>query len=149
MKKLFAAFFVAFIATSAAQAAENAGLPEINLSINKHALTAEVAANDDTRTVGLMHRRIMPENRGMLFVFPRSMPLSFWMMNTFLPLSIAYLDEQGVIVNITDMKPLTTDPHPSAKPAKYALEMNQGWFAKHGIKAGAKVEGLGSAPPGQ
>jgi len=71
------------------------------------------------------------------------------MMNTYLPLSIAYLDEQGVIVNITDMKPLTTDPHPSAKPAKYALEMNQGWFAKHGIKAGAKVEGLGAAPPGQ
>ena len=149
MKKLFALLLAAFIATATAHAAENTGLPEINLSIHKQALTAEVAANDDTRTVGLMHRRIMPENRGMLFVFPRSMPLSFWMMNTFIPLSIAYIDDAGVILNITDMKPQTTDPHPSAGPARYALEMNQGWFAKRGIKAGAKVEGLAKAPPAQ
>ena len=149
MKKLLAILFVFLLSGAAAQAAENTGLPEINLSIHKHALTAEVAANDDTRTVGLMHRRIMPENRGMLFVFPRSMPLSFWMMNTFIPLSIAYIDDAGVILNITDMKPQTTDPHPSAGPARYALEMNQGWFAKRGIKAGAKVEGLAKAPPAQ
>ena len=90
---------------------------------------------------------ILPEHRGMLFVFPRSMPLSFWMMNTFIPLSIAYIDDTGTILNITDMKPQTTDPHPSAGPARYALEMNQGWFAKRGIKAGAKVEGLDKAPP--
>ena len=124
-------------------------LPEIPLSITGHKLTAEVAANDNARMTGLMHRRMMPENRGMLFVFAFAQPQSFWMMNTYLPLSIAYIDEHGVIVNITDMKPLTTDPHPSAKPAKYALEMNQGWFAKHGIKAGAHVEGLKDAPPAQ
>ena len=121
-------------------------LPEIPLSIKGHKLTAEVAANDNSRTVGLMHRRMMPENRGMLFVFTYAQPQSFWMMNTYLPLSIAFIDEQGVIVNIDDMKPLTTDPHPSAKPAKYALEMNQGWFAKRGIKAGAHVDGLKEAP---
>ena len=150
MKKLFhAALFALLMITGQAFAAENAGLPEINLTVNKQTLTAEVAANDNTRTIGLMHRRMLPENRGMLFVFPYSMPLSFWMMNTFIPLSIAYLDEGGVIINITDMKPQTTDPHPSSRPARYALEMNQGWFAKRGIKAGAKVEGVDKAPPAQ
>ena len=150
MKKLFhATLFALLLITGPASAAENTGLPEINLTINKQTLTAEVAANDNTRTIGLMHRRMLPENRGMLFVFPYSMPLSFWMMNTFIPLSIAYLDEGGVIINITDMKPQTTDPHPSSRPARYALEMNQGWFAKRGIKAGAKVEGVDKSPPAQ
>jgi hypothetical protein len=124
-------------------------LPEITLSIKGHKLTAEVAANDNSRTVGLMHRRMMPESRGMLFVFTHTQPQSFWMMNTHIPLSIAFIDEQGVIVNIDDMKPLTTDPHPSAKPAKYALEMNQGWFGKRGIKAGVRVDGLKEAPAAQ
>jgi hypothetical protein len=150
MKKLLCLLLLTLLpVTAPLHAAENSGLPEIGLSINKHTLTAEVAANDNTRTIGLMHRRIMPENRGMLFVFPNSMPLSFWMMNTYIPLSIAYIDDAGIIVNITDMKPQTTDPHPSAKPARYALEMNQGWFAKRGIKAGAKIEGLEKAPPAQ
>ena len=74
-------------------------LPEVTLSIKGHKLTAEVAANDNSRTVGLMHRRMMPENRGMLFVFTHTQPQSFWMMNTHIPLSIACIDEQGVIVN--------------------------------------------------
>jgi uncharacterized membrane protein (UPF0127 family) len=140
---------IAALTLPAASLSAQTPLPEIALSVNGHKLTAEVAANDNTRTVGLMHRRMMPENRGMLFVFTSTQPLSFWMMNTYIPLSIAFIDEQGVIVNIADMKPLTTDPHPSAKPAKYALEMNQGWFAKRGIKAGAKVDGLSAAPPPQ
>ena len=131
------------------QACADAELPEITLEINGHKVLAEVAATDSTRATGLMHRRMMPENRGMLFVFAHAQPQSFWMMNTHIPLSIAYVDEHGVIVNITDMKPLTTDPHPSSKPAKYALEMNQGWFAKRGIKAGARVAGLQNAPPAQ
>lgn len=138
------------LALAAAPAfAQQTGLPEISLSIKGHKVTAEVAATDSSRSTGLMHRRMMPENRGMLFVFPYPQPLSFWMMNTYLPLSIAYADEHGVIVSVTDMKPLTTDPHPSAKPAKYALEMNQGWFAKRGIKAGARIDGLNEAPPGR
>jgi uncharacterized membrane protein (UPF0127 family) len=148
MKAIVISLLVALLAAAApAAAGENAGLPEIGLRIGKHALTAEVAANDPARTTGLMHRRMLPENRGMLFVFPASTPLSFWMQNTHVPLSIAYLDDAGVIINIADMQPRTTDPHPSAKPARYALEMNQGWFAKRGIRAGARVEGLDKAPP--
>ena len=134
-----------FALTGALAHAEPA-LPEITLSIKSHKLTAEVAATDSSRTIGLMHRRMMPENRGMLFVFPYAAPQSFWMMNTYVPLSIAFLDENGTIVNIDDMKPLTTDSHNSAKPALYALEMNQGWFAKRGIKSGARVEGLKRTP---
>jgi uncharacterized membrane protein (UPF0127 family) len=153
MKNLLATLAIACLLpampAAAAAAAADAALPEIKLSIQKHALTAEVAASDSTRTMGLMHRRMLPENRGMLFVFPQTTPLSFWMMNTHIPLSIAYLDDAGTIINILDMKPLTTDPHPSARPARYALEMNQGWFAKRGIKAGARVEGLDKAPPAQ
>ncbi len=146
MKNLLAAAaFVLFSTQGWAQGS----LPEVVLSIKGHKLTAEVAATDNTRMTGLMHRRMMPENRGMLFVFAAAQPQSFWMMNTYIPLSIAFVDEQGVIVNITDMKPLTTDPHPSAKPAKYALEMNLGWFAKHGIKAGATIDGLTEAPAAQ
>jgi len=146
MKKLF---LITLLALCSAPLCAQTPLPEITLSIGGHKLTAEVAANDNSRTTGLMHRRMMPENRGMLFVFAYTQPQSFWMMNTYLPLSIAFVDEQGVIVNIADMKPLTTDPHPSAKPAKYALEMNQGWFAKRGIKAGARIDGLKDAPPAQ
>ena len=134
------------LAACFAQANADPALPEIALKIKGHKLMAEVAASDSSRATGLMHRRMMPEHRGMLFVFTDAQPQSFWMMNTYLPLSIAFVDEHGVIVNISDMKPLTTDPHPSSKPAKYALEMNQGWFARRGSKAGARVEGLKNAP---
>jgi uncharacterized membrane protein (UPF0127 family) len=146
MKNLLA---ILILACCVAQAHAQTALPEVTLAVQGHKLTAEVAATDNSRTTGLMHRRMMPENRGMLFVFAHAQPQSFWMMNTHIPLSIAYADEQGFIVSITDMKPLTTDPHPSAKPAKYALEMNQGWFAKRGIKAGARIDGLKEAPSAQ
>ncbi len=126
--------------------AARAELPEITLTVGGHKLTAEVAFTDADRTQGLMHRRMMPESRGMLFVFPQTAPLSFWMMNTYLPLSIAFIDDAGAIINITDMKPLTTDAHNSARPARYALEMNKGWYKKNGIGPGAKIEGLDRAP---
>ena len=145
-KRLLAILILAFCS---AHALADQALPELVLEIKGHKLTAEVAATDAQRMQGLMHRRMLPENRGMLFVFSYSVPQSFWMMNTYIPLSIAFIDENGAIVSIADMKPLTTDSHGSAKPAKYALEMNQGWFAKRGIKAGAKVEGLKNAPPAQ
>jgi uncharacterized membrane protein (UPF0127 family) len=132
-----------------AQALADQVLPEIALTIKGYKLTAEVATTDATRGTGLMYRRMLPENHGMIFVFSRATPQNFWMMNTYIPLSIAFADANGIIVNIGDMKPLTTDPHPSAQPAKYALEMNQGWFAKRGIKAGVKIEGLANAPQGQ
>ncbi len=124
-----------------------AQMPEVVLSVNGHKLTAEVASTEATRTQGLMHRRILPADRGMLFVFPDISRHAMWMMNTYIPLSVAFLDEGGTIINIEDMKPHTQDSHPSAKPAKYALEMNLGWFAKRGIKPGAKIQGLERAPP--
>jgi uncharacterized membrane protein (UPF0127 family) len=124
-----------------------ADLPEIPLSVNGHKLTAEVANTESSRTEGLMHRRILPENRGMLFVFADVAMHAMWMMNTYVPLSVAFIDERGVIINIEDMKPQTQDTHPAAKPAKYALEMNRGWFTKRGIRPGAKIEGIERAPP--
>jgi uncharacterized membrane protein (UPF0127 family) len=130
-----------------AAAAQAQQLPEIALAVNGHKLTAEVAHTDPARAQGLMHRRMLPENRGMLFVFTTTAHHAMWMMNTYIPLSVAFIDERGVIINIEDMKPHTQDTHPAAKPAKYALEMNQGWFGKRGIKPGAKIEGMEQAPP--
>ena len=121
--------------------------PEITLAIAGHKLGVEVVATDAERSRGLMHRRILPENRGMLFVFPESALHAMWMMNTYIPLSVAFLDADGVIINIEDMMPHTQTPHGAARPAKYALETNRGWFRKRGIEAGAKVEGLDRAPP--
>ena len=122
-------------------------LPDLALTVNGHKLTAEVAHTDPARMQGLMHRRILPEDRGMLFVFSDVARHAMWMKNTYIPLSVAFLDEHGAIINIEDMKPHTEDTHPSAKPAKYALEVNLGWFRKRGIKPGAKVEGIEHAPP--
>ena len=139
--------FVSAAAFALSCAAAGAQMPEIPLAVNGHTLTAEVAANDETRSRGLMHRRILPENRGMLFVFRETGNHAMWMMNTYVPLSVAFLDERGTIINIEDMKPHSRDTHAAARPAKYALEANRGWFAKRGIKPGAKVEGLERAPP--
>ena len=125
----------------------HAQLPLVTLKIAGHELSAEVAATDPERAQGLMHRRMLPENRGMLFVFPSIEQHGMWMMNTYLPLSVAFLDADGVIINIEDMMPHTRDVHAAVKPAKYALEANRGWFAKRGIKAGMKVQGLAAAPP--
>ena len=123
-----------------------AQIPEITLTIAGHKLTVEVAATNPERMQGLMHRRMMPENRGMLFVFTDVSRHAMWMENTYLPLSVAFIDTDGIITNIEDMKPHTRDSHPAVKPVRYALEMNLGWFAKRGIKAGAKIEGLEKAP---
>jgi uncharacterized membrane protein (UPF0127 family) len=123
-----------------------AQMPEITLSISGNKLTAEVAANDPERMQGLMHRRMMPEHKGMLFVFTTVGQHAMWMKNTFIPLSVAFIDSDGIITNIEDMKPHTLDTHPAVKPVRYALEMNLGWFAKRGIKAGSKIEGLEKAP---
>jgi uncharacterized protein len=89
-----------------------------------------------------MMRNKMLQNQGMLFVFERSEPHCFWMRNTLLPLSIAFIDDNGVIVNIADMKPQSDDSHCSKKPVRFALEMNQGWFAAKGIKADSVIGGI-------
>lgn len=122
-----------------------AGLPEVTLEIAGHKLTSEVAATDAARSTGLMHRRMMPENRGMLFIFPTAERHGMWMMNTYLPLSVAFIASDGTILNIEDMEPHTQNTHSAVRPAKYALEMNKGWFGKRDIKPGVKVMGLEKA----
>ena len=134
-------------AVTLAVTAARAQLPEIPLTVAGHRLMVEVAGTEATRVQGLMHRRILPENRGMLFVFREAAHHAMWMMNTHIPLSVAFLDERGLIINIADMQPQTRDTHAATKPAKYALEVNQGWFAKRGIKPGVRIEGLERAPP--
>ena len=121
-------------------------LPTVQLSIKGHGLVAEVAATTPTRTVGLMHRFSLKPDHGMLFVFDAPQPLAFWMKNTFVPLSIAFIGADGRILNIDDMAPQTETTHPSRGPALYALEMKKGWFAQHSIVAGERVEGLEKAP---
>ena len=124
-----------------------ADLPEIVLTIKNQKLTAEVANTDATRSTGLMHRRMLPENRGMLFIFPEVGIHAMWMMNTYVPLSVAFIDSDGTIINIADMQPHTQTSHHASRPAKYALEMNQGWFKKRGVKPGDRIEGIEKAGP--
>lgn len=124
---------------SAQEAAQQ--LPAIRLNAGIHNINAEVARTPDQRAVGLMHRRTMPANDGMLFVFEQASTQCFWMKNTLLPLSIAFLGDDGTVVNIADMQPRSLDSHCSAKPVRLALEMNQGWFAKRGLKSGSKLQG--------
>ncbi len=142
MKRLLPLIFALYFAPVSAQAA----MPQVELTIHKHALSAEVASNDADRMQGLMHRRMLPENRGMLFVFQNLAYHGMWMMNTYVPLSVAFIDDAGVIINIENMQPHTRDSHSAKKPARYALEMNLGWFHKRGIKPGMKIEGLEKAP---
>jgi uncharacterized protein len=123
----------------------NKDLPVVELKIKNHKLKVEVAATAPTRTIGLMNRFSLAPDSGMLFVFPQSEQLGFWMKNTFIPLSIAYVDSKGVILNIADMKPHDESSHPSKGPAMFAIEMKQGWFKDKGIVAGDKVDGLDKA----
>ncbi len=116
-------------------------LPRITLSAGMHLIHAQVAATPGQRATGLMFRKEMPTSEGMLFVFEQPASQCFWMKNTLLPLTTAFVADDGTIVNLADMKPQTTNSHCSAKPVRYVLEMNQGWFAKRGIKAGSKLGG--------
>jgi uncharacterized membrane protein (UPF0127 family) len=120
----------------------NTGLHTTKLSIGSTTLTAEVAATHEHRQTGLMHRFSLAPDSGMLFVFDAPRPLSFWMRNTYVPLSIAFIDAQGTILNIEDMAPRDERMTFSAGPALYALEMRKGWFAQKGIGKGARVQGL-------
>jgi uncharacterized membrane protein (UPF0127 family) len=117
-------------------------LPKIQLSAGIHVIQAEVARTDEARERGLMFRQSLDGNEGMLFVFDQPDQQCFWMRNTPLPLSIAFMADDGTVVNIADMAPQTDDAHCSRKAVRYALEMKQGWFADHGLTAGKKIEGL-------
>ncbi len=112
------------------------------LVVDGHPITVEIADEQAERNLGLMYRDQMGADAGMLFVYPDAQPRSFWMKDTRIPLTIAYLDATGTIVHMADMRPLDTSSVPSQKPAMYALEMNQGWFAKHDVVVGDKVTGL-------
>lgn len=114
------------------------GLPR--LSLGDTSLLIELACTADQQQQGLMFRRDLPEQRGMLFVFAQERVLSFWMRNTYVPLSIAYIDAKGKIVDLQDMQPLDETGHPSAAPARYALEVKQGWFKRHGVAVGDQIK---------
>jgi uncharacterized membrane protein (UPF0127 family) len=120
---------------------------EITLLVNDHPIMAEVAHTRAARTQGLAHRQMLPESQGMLFIFPEPVLFGMWMRNTHVPLSVAFLDEHGVIINIALMQPNTLARHYALRPAKYALELNRGWFASHGVQPGMQIEGLERAPP--
>jgi uncharacterized protein len=135
----FAAFAVACVSATGQEAQTN--LPRVELSAGMHRIDAQVALTPDQRQTGLMFRKEMPQHEGMLFVFEQPSIQCFWMKNTLLPLTAAFVADDGTIVNLADMKPLVTDSHCSTKPVRYVLEMNQGWFAKKGIKPGAKLTG--------
>ncbi|MDR1350986.1 MAG: DUF192 domain-containing protein [Zoogloeaceae bacterium] len=117
-------------------------MPRVELSIGLFRVLAEVAATPEQRGVGLMQRRNMAAHEGMLFVFPRAERHCMWMKNTFIPLSVAFLDAEGRIINIRNMQPQSENNHCADAPARFALEMNRGWFAEKGIASGAKVSGL-------
>jgi uncharacterized membrane protein (UPF0127 family) len=121
-------------------------LPTTELTINGHRVTAEVATTVATRAVGLMRRFSLQPDHGMLFVFVAPQPLAFWMKDTYIPLSIAFIGADGRILNIKDMAPQTESTHDSRGPAMFALEMKKGWFAQFGIAAGDRVDGLAHAP---
>ena len=121
-------------------------LPTITLKVGGQTIRAEVAATDETRQKGLMFRETMAKNSGMLFIFPDVAYHAMWMRNTPLPLAVAYMDASGKIVSIHEMQPLTETSHQASGPARYALEMNSGWFTRHQVKAGDTVKGLDKAP---
>ena len=114
----------------------------VQLSAGMHLIRAEVAADMATRSRGLMFRKSLAPNAGMVFIFDEASQHCMWMKNTYVALSVAFLDQSGTIINIEDMAPQTEDTHCARKPARYALEMERGWFAARGIKPGTKLGGL-------
>ena len=133
-------------AVSIAAGVALAQLPTMELSAGIHLIRAELAYTFETRAQGLMFRKSLGPNEGMLFVFPQAEPHCMWMKNTLIPLSVAFIDEKGRIVSVSEMRPQSETSHCAAAPAKFALEMNRGWFAAKGLKAGAGIGGLDKAP---
>ncbi|HEY9193085.1 MAG TPA: DUF192 domain-containing protein [Methyloversatilis sp.] len=127
-------------------AVAQAQAPTLDLSVGLYRIQAEVAATQKMRMTGLMRRTEMAAGAGMLFVFTERQKHCMWMRNTLIPLSVAFIDEQGVIINIEDMQPQTDTAHCAGGPARYALETNAGWFAARKITAGTRIAGLERAP---
>jgi uncharacterized membrane protein (UPF0127 family) len=135
--------FALLLAACGGAAPETGQQPElIELRIGDAVVRVEIADTDATRSLGLMHRTELPENRGMLFVYPQSARLSFWMKNTLVPLDIAFIDRSGYIIDIQSMTPMSEESHRSPLPVPYALEVNRGWFERHGVRVYDRVDGL-------
>jgi uncharacterized protein len=141
MKKLAVAMLLAVPAVTYAQ------LPRIQLNAGIHVIRAELANTPESRMQGLMFRKTLGTSDGMLFVFDEPERQCMWMRNTYVPLSVAFIDAKGAILNVEDMEPLTENSHCALGPAKFALEMNKGWFASRGLKAGTRIGGIEKALP--
>jgi uncharacterized membrane protein (UPF0127 family) len=140
-RALITLFFSALALPALAQDTPQTNLPRIKLQAGMYQIDTQVAQTSEQRSIGLMFRAEMPQHEGMLFVFEQPAKQCFWMKNTLLPLTAAFVADDGTIVNLVDMQPQTTDSHCSDKPVRFVLEMNQGWFAKKGIKAGSRLSG--------
>jgi len=138
MRRLLSVLLLA----AGAAAAQQPPLPTAQLGAGMHLIRAEIADRDASRAMGLMHRTSLAPNGGMLFVFENDAVHCMWMKNTPLPLSVAFIDAGGAIINIADMQPRTEVSHCAVRPARFALEMAQGWFAERGIRAGTRLRGL-------
>jgi len=136
-----AAFALVLFTVAAWPQGQPQDLPAATLHVGMHNIRAQLALTPQQRQIGLMFRESMPNQEGMLFVFEQSAMQCFWMRNTLIPLSAAFLGDDGTVVNLVDMKPQSDDSHCSTKPVRYVLEMNQGWFAKRGVKPGTRIEG--------
>ena len=143
LTRVFGAGCLALAVAGAARAATaNEALPTIPLSINGHKIVVEVAATPERRSLGLMNRFSLQPDHGMIFVFDSPEPQAFWMKNTFIPLSIAFVAADGRIINVDEMQPHDESTHTSRGPALYAIEMRKGWFTERGIKSGDVITGL-------
>jgi uncharacterized protein len=136
----FAVLFVYQIAPDCVSV--NAQTAALQLSVGAHLIQSEVAVTEAEKRLGLMNRDRLGANKGMLFYYGQPTNICMWMKNTRIPLSVAFIDAQGIIINIEDMKPMTLKSHCAGKPARFALEMNRGWFAKRNIRPGDMVKGL-------
>lgn len=146
MKKIFVSiafalqlFFTHVAAQQSTAMEPQLDLPRITIKAGMRRITAQVATQPKEQAIGLMFRKTMPAHEGMIFAFPEASRQCFWMRNTLMPLSAAFLSEDGRIINIAEMHALSDTPHCSSKPAKYVLEMNKGWFKKAGLKAGDQL----------
>ncbi|MGC9162638.1 MAG: DUF192 domain-containing protein [Thiomonas sp.] len=147
LRRLVVLALVLAAATTASAAAPevNTGLPQIRLQVGGHTLRAEVAATPQQQRIGLMNRRSLPPNHGMVFVWTQPQRVCMWMKNTLVPLSVAFIAADGRIVNLADMQPQTEDVHCAEQEVRYALEMPLHWFAERGVRPGARVFGLPAA----
>jgi uncharacterized membrane protein (UPF0127 family) len=141
LRSSLVALVLTLLGAAAAWAQQPQDLAAVTLKVGMHNIRAQLAVTPQQRQIGLMFRQEMPSHEGMLFVFDEPSPQCFWMRNTLIPLSIAFLADDGTVVNLADMKPQSDESHCSTKPVRYALEMNQGWFAKRGVKPGMRIGG--------